>query len=293
MGMGSELYQSLPTARDVFDQADEVLGFSISQLCFKGPEEELKKTLNCQPAILTLSIALWEVMRSGLQDLKSQVSYVAGLSLGEYSALVASRVLGFKDALQLVMIRAQLMEESAAKGSGKMAAIIGLDNAAVKKVCAPQAGVQIANLNCPGQVVISGEKEAVDRAKGLLLQEGAKKAVDLQVNGAFHSRLMEPAAERFKKVLEQVKFNPAQIPLVSNVDGQPHSEPREIRENLQRQICSSVLWEDSMRFIIAKNINRFYEIGPGKVLKGLMRKIDANINVVNIENKEDIERLGG
>jgi [acyl-carrier-protein] S-malonyltransferase len=293
VGMGLDLYAASPAAKDVFDQADKILGFSISQLCFKGPLEELKKTANCQPAILTVSIAVLEALRSSKSFNSLQIGFVAGLSLGEYSGLVASQSLRFQDVLRLVRLRAELMEEAANNNPGKMAAIIGLRNEEVKSVCANLDGAQIANLNCPGQVVISGKKEAVDKAKELLIQKGAKRAVDLEVSGAFHSSLMQSAAEKFKRVLEEVKFSDPRIPLVSNVDARGHSQSREIRENLEKQICNSVLWEDSMRFIISQKVNQFYELGPGKVLKGLMRKIDNNIDVINIEKKEDIERTGG
>jgi [acyl-carrier-protein] S-malonyltransferase len=293
VGMGLDLYAAFPAAKDIFDEADKILGFSISQLCFKGPIEELKKTANCQLAILTVSIAALEALRSSKSFNPLQIGFVAGLSLGEYSGLVASQSLRFEDVLRLVRLRAELMEEAANNNPGKMAAIIGLRNEEVKSVCVNLDGAQIANLNCPGQVVISGKKEAVDKAKELLIQKGAKRAVDLEVSGAFHSSLMQSAAEKFKRVLEEVKFSDPRIPLVSNVDARGHSQSREIRENLEKQICNSVLWEDSMRFIISQKVNQFYELGPGKVLKGLMRKIDNNIDVINIEKKEDIERTGG
>ena len=293
IGMGLDIYTAHPAAKDVFNQADKILGFPISHLCFNGPEEELKKTSNCHPAILTASIAILEAWRLSKSFDSLKIGFVAGLSLGEYSALVASQSLEFGDVLRLVRLRAELMEEAANNNPGKMAAIIGLKNEEAKSVCNSLEGVQIANLNCPGQVVISGKKDAVDEAKELLIQKGAKKCVDLEVSGAFHSSLMQPAADKFKGVLEEVKISDAKIPLVSNVDARAHVKSQEIRENLERQICNSVLWEDSMRFIISQKVSRFYEIGPGRVLKGLLRKIDNNIDVINIEKNEDVKSTGG
>ncbi len=293
IGMGGDLYESYPAARQIFDQADKTLGFKISQICFSGQEEMLKSTTVQQPAVLTVSIAALEAFKSEVRKQKSEVSYVAGLSLGEYSALVASGALPFEQALRLVRKRAELMEEAAKQNPGKMTAIIGLDREDIKNICKEVGEVGIANFNCPGQSVITGKIDAVDKAKGLTLQRGAKRVIDLKVNGAFHSFLMKEAANVFKKALEGAEFNNSDIPLVSNVDAQAHRDKSEIKENLERQIYSSVLWEDSMRFIISKGTSTFYEVGPGKVLKGLMRQIEKNVEVINIEKKEDIANFGG
>ncbi len=285
IGMGKDLYEAFAESKAVFDKANSVLGFDLKKLCFEGPENMLKMTYICQPAILTVSIACLEALRAKLDIV---AGYTAGLSLGEYSALVAAGVLQFQDALKVVRRRAALMDEAAKENPGKMAAIIGLDRDEVESLCRVSGRVSIANLNCPEQVVISGEKEAVDKAKDLALQKGAKKAIDLEVSGAFHSSLMRGVAKKFKEVLERVNFKEAKMPLVGNVDADATINPLDIRQNLEKQIYSPVLWEDSMRFILAQGINKFYEIGPGKVLKGLMRRIDENAEVINIEKKEDI-----
>ncbi len=260
----------------------------IKKACFEGPEEMLKKTNICQPAILTISIACLKAFQSRCNIISA---YTAGLSLGEYSALVASGVLQFEDVLRLVRKRAELMDEAARKHPGKMAAIIGLDKDLVKQIC---RGAEIANLNCPGQVVISGRIEAVDKAKELALQKGAKMAIDLEVSGAFHSSLMQEASMEFKDFLEKsAPFDIPSIPIVSNVDARPEYKIVEIRDNLVRQIYRPVLWEDSMCFILSQGITKFFEFGPGKVLKGLMRRIYPNVEVINIEKKEDIFNLEG
>lgn len=285
VGMGKDLYESFPESKAVFDRAEKVLGWDIKGRCFAGPEDMLKMTHICQPAIFTVSIASLVAFKS---KFNSTASYTAGLSLGEYSALVASGVLQFEDAIRLVRKRAELMNEAALKHPGKMAAIIGLDKDKVKKICLISGRVDIANLNCPGQVVISGEKEAVDKVKESALQKGAKIAKDLEVSGAFHSSLMWETAMEFRDILNNIPFNPPDIPVVSNVDALPKYKTVQIMENLAKQIYSPVLWEDSMKFILSQGIRNFIEFGPGNVLKGLMRRISEDAQVINIEKKEDI-----
>lgn len=280
VGMGKDLYESFPEAKAVFDKADGVLGFSLSELCFAGPQPELTKTVNCQPAILTMSVAAWEAF-------KPKANYAAGLSLGEYSALVATGALSFEDAVYLVRRRGEFMEEEAHKKAGKMLSVIGLDSAAIKEVCS-KAHTEIANLNCPGQIVISGGVKEIQDAQGLVKERGAKMAIPLEVGGAFHSSFMREAGLKLAKELEKVKINTPQYPVVSNVTAKPVNSADEIKDNLIKQVSSSVLWEDSMKFILSKNVNTFFEFGPGKVLKGLMRRIEPNAQVINIEKKEDI-----
>ncbi|MEK6727735.1 MAG: ACP S-malonyltransferase [Candidatus Omnitrophota bacterium] len=289
VGMGKDLYETFPESKLVFDKANKALGFSLSGLCFADSPEMLKLTIMSQPAILTTSIAAFEAFKARINV---QPTFVAGLSLGEYSALVVSGVLQFEDAVRLVRKRAELMNEATLKHPGKMAAIIGIDKETVGQICLASGGVFIANLNCPGQTVISGEKEAVDKAKDFALQKGAKMAVDLEVSGAFHSSLMWEAAMEFKNFIEQrVPFCEPKIPVVSNVDARPKYKIVQIMENLVTQIYKPVLWEDSMRFILSQGITKFYEFGPGKVLKGLMRRIDSSAQVISIEKKEDILAL--
>ena len=285
--MGKDLWDSFPQAKAIFEKADKVLGFSISDLCFNGPLEELTKTSNCQPAIVTMSIACWQAYLSKNPQIGG---YMAGLSLGEYSALVASGALNFQDAVYLVWRRGQFMEEEATKYPGKMLSVIGLDLTKVKEVCV-EVKVEVANINCPGQIVISGSAESIARAQILAKEKGAKLAVVLEVSGAFHSSFMQGASLKLAKELEKININSPKIPVICNVTGKPVLMVQEIKRNLIQQVSASVLWEDSMKLILSNGVNSFIEFGPGKVLKGLMRRIDSNAQVVNIEKEEDISKL--
>jgi [acyl-carrier-protein] S-malonyltransferase len=284
VGMGKDLYASFPSAKAIFEQADKVLGFSISDLCFNGPLEELTKTSNCQPAIVTMSIACWQAYLSKNPKVNG---YMAGLSLGEYSALVAAGALSFQDAVYLVWRRGQFMEEEAAKYPGKMLSVIGLDLAKVKEICA-EVKAEVANINCPGQVVISGSAESIDQAQILAKEKGAKLAMALEVSGAFHSSFMQGACLKLSRELEKINICSPKFPVICNVTGKPVLTASEIKQNLIQQVSTSVLWEDSIKFILSKNITTFFEFGPGKVLKGLMRRIDNSVQVVNIEQSADI-----
>lgn len=293
VGMGRDLYESFPESRQIFDRADKVLGLSLSRLCFHGPIEELTKTNNCQPAIFTMSIAVWEAFRNSVRVPEDQsIGYVAGLSLGEYSALVASEVMSFEDAVYLVRRRGEFMEEEALNRPGRMASVLGLDLAAVRQIC-QEAGVEVANINSPGQIVISGGIKEIQEAVKLSEDKGAKRVILLEVSGAFHSSFMQGASLRLAKELEKVGVKNPKIPLISNVTARPAASSLEIKDNLIKQVASGVLWEDSMNFILSKGITKFFEFGPGRVLKGLMRKIDSRAEVVNIEKKEDILALKG
>lgn len=292
VSMGKDLYDTFPESKAIFDKAQDVLGWDLRARCFEGPEEMLKTTEICQPAVLTMSIAAFEAFKAVAGAPIEDVGFTSGLSLGEYSALVASGVLKFEDAVRAVQKRADLMNSAALKNPGKMAAIIGLDAGIIKEICFNTQGVEIANLNCPGQVVISGQKESVDCARDLALEKGAKRAVDLDVSGAFHSSLMREAAEEFKDYIkDNLPLQEPEIPVVSNVDAIPKTKIVQFRESLVKQIYSSVLWEDSMRFMLSQGITKFYEFGPGKVLKGLMRRIDPKAEVINIGKKEDVLNL--
>jgi [acyl-carrier-protein] S-malonyltransferase len=287
VGMGKDLYGSFPESRKVFEQADEVLGFSLSRLCFEGPKEELTRTINSQPAILTVSIAALEAYRSQGGRTSEEAAYTAGLSLGEYSALVAAGAINFTDAVYLVRRRGEFMEEEAIKTPGKMLSIIGLDLEKVKELSS-KTGVEIANINCPGQTVISGGVREITQAQNAAKELGAKMAVLLDVSGAFHSSFMQGASLRLAAELDKIKINNPRIMVISNVTARPALSAEEIKENLIRQVSGSVLWEDSMKFMLAQGIGNFIEFGPGKVLKGLMRRIDANASVKNVERKEDL-----
>lgn len=284
VGMGKDLWSTFTQAKAIFEKADKILGFSISDLCFNGPLEELTKTNNCQPAILTASIACWQAYLSKNPKVDG---YMAGLSLGEYSALVASGALNFEDAIYLVRRRGQFMEEEAANYSGKMLSVIGLDLAIVKEICA-EVKAEVANVNCPGQVVISGSPESITRAQILAKEKGAKLAVVLEVSGAFHSSFMQGASLKLALELEKINISSPNFPVICNVTGKPVLTVHEVRQNLIFQVSRSVLWEDSMRLILSKGVTNFIEFGPGKVLKGLMRRIDNNAKVVNVEKSADI-----
>jgi len=285
VGMGKDLYESFPEAAKVFDRAEELLGIQLKKLCFNGPEEALKSTNISQPAIVTASIAAFEVFKS-----KSNLapSFFAGLSLGEYSALIASGAITFDDGIRLISKRGQLMEEASRKHPGKMAAVLELPVEKLNEICL-KSGAEIANLNCPGQTVITGKAEAVSQAMELCNQAGAKRVIPLEVSGGFHSSLMSEAALELKLVLDKIQISEPKFPVVSNYTAQPQLQAGQIRENLVNQIKGSVRWEESMRYILSERVTKFYEFGPGKVLKGLMRRIDSSAQVINIEKKSDIE----
>ncbi len=289
LGMGKDLYEVYPDARAVFDSADKRLGFSLSNLCFGGPKEELTKTNNAQPAILTMTIACWEVFKRVSGYRLSVDDCACGLSLGEYSALVASEALSFEDAVYLVRRRGEFMEEEALKHPGKMACVLGLSFDQAKDV-ASKSNTEVANINSPGQIVLSGAPEDIDRAKKVAEEFGARGVVILDVSGAFHSSFMRGAADRLAGELDKIKINKPKLTVVANVTAAVVSEPQQIKELLVKQVYSSVLWEDSIRFVLSKGILNFIEFGPGKVLKGLMRKIDDKASVSNVEKKEDIVR---
>jgi [acyl-carrier-protein] S-malonyltransferase len=283
-GMGKDLYETFPESKAVFDKADKVLGFSLSELMFKGASDELKLTINSQPAILTMSIACFEAFKARSGAL---AAFVAGLSLGEYSALIAAGSFSFEDGLRLVRKRAQIMDDASRRYPGKMAAVLDLSIDKIKDICL-KSGAEIANLNAPGQIVISGKKETVDAACNLCTEAGAKRVIELEVSGAFHSSLMLEASKELKQSLDSISLTAPLVPVISNYTALAENTIPEIRENLIRQMYSPVKWEDSMKFILSRGIMNFIEFGPGKILKGLMRRIDSNAQVITIEKKEDI-----
>jgi len=361
VGMGREFYETSEAARTIFDQADRLLGNDLKSVIFEGPPEKLTQTAFCQPAILTVSVAALKALQAHPQFQNLAVRFAAGLSLGEYSALVAAGALTFEDALRLVERRAFFMEEAARLAQGTMAAVIGFDRDRLLKICS-ETGAEVANFNSPEQIVITGGLEKVREAcrriqaegptsaaatkfsgissgtsargasppsasrplvgtehppivgeqvpphplsalaeyktkescKGTRAEDparGAKSVIPLEVSGAFHSSLMQPAARKFEGELKKVSFQSCRIPVVSNVHAQPHRDPDSIRRDLARQIVSSVRWEESVRTIASQGITDFIEIGPGKVLKGLVRRIDPSLRVCTIERPEDIEGL--
>lgn len=285
--MGRELAANHPAARSVFEEADKALGFSISELCFNGTEEALKLTANTQPAILTVSVAAYRV----LEENGVQPAYVAGHSLGEFSALVAAGGLQFSDAVRLVRHRGEYMQTAVPEGVGAMAAILGLAPAQVAGICRQAADGQVvapANLNSPEQTVISGHAEAVKRAVELASAGGAKRAVMLPVSAPFHSSLMQPAAVRLEADLRATEFHDLHVPLVNNVDAEQTTSGDEEREALIRQVTLPVRWEESIRELIEQGVNTFVEVGPGRVLTGLLRQIDRSIHVFNVEDEKSL-----
>jgi [acyl-carrier-protein] S-malonyltransferase len=287
VGMGKDLYDNYSQSKVVFDRAEEILSdIDIKGLCFEGPIEELTRTANSQVTILVASMASLRALDSNALN----PVVCAGLSLGELSALVASRAIGFEDALRLVRRRGELMEQASLKNPGSMASIIGLSFEDLIKLC-NESGSEIANLNSPGQIVISGTKESVDNTIRLATEKGAKKCIPLGVSGAFHSSLMKDIAGLFKTELDKVKFSSPGIGVVSNVTADYEKTPEEIKHNLVRQLYSPVRWEESIRRIAGQGIDTFFEIGPGKVLKGLLRRIDSDLKVYNIEKTEDIAMI--
>lgn len=288
VGMGRALADAFPEARDAFATADRVLGFALSEVCWNGPAEELKKSSITQPALLTHSVAAWRLVEAaGLVP-----DYTAGHSLGEYSACVAAGALSFEDALRLTRRRGELMYEAGLARPGVMAAILGLARADVEAVCAEAASagvVRAANLNAPGQVVISGEAAAVDRVCELAKAKGAKRTIKLEVSGAFHSPLMEQAAAGLRAALADVTIRDARCPVVSNAWAKPVRAAGEIREALEAQLLSSVHWEDSMRWLRGPGgVEGFVELGTGKVLRGLLRTIDATAQSWNVEDPDSL-----
>ena len=289
VGMGKELFDNFAAAREVFEAADEALGFSLSEMCFSGEEADLQLTANTQPAILTASIAAYYAsMAEGLPE----PDFVAGHSLGEYSALVAASVLDFADAVQIVRKRGAYMQQAVPVGVGAMAAILGLDIVTVEEGCAEAANGQIcspANINSPSQIVIAGNSEAIDRACEILKEKGAKRAIKLNVSAPFHCALMMPAEERLAADLGRLEYGDFAFPIVHNVDAAVNSDRSKVRENLTAQVSSPVRWLQSAETMTAAGVGRFVEIGPGKVLTGLVRQISRDVTYANIENLDSLK----
>jgi [acyl-carrier-protein] S-malonyltransferase len=292
VGMGKALAEAFPAAREVFAEADEALGFRLSEICWDGPAERLRETRYTQPALLTHSVAAWRLVeRSGLRP-----EWTAGHSLGEYSACVAAGALEFRDAVRLVHLRGTLMFEAGQQRPGTMAALLGVDREVAGRICAaaaPQGVVVPANFNAPGQIVISGERPAVEEAVRIGPELGAKRAVMLDVSGAFHSPLMESAARGLGEALDRTTFREPRCPVVANVSAAPLSRADEIREALKRQVLGAVRWEDSMRLLLESGAEGFVEIGTGRVLRGLLRSIEKTAASWNIEDPATLEATLG
>lgn len=288
MGMGRSLFETSPAAREIFERADDALGFSLSRLCFEGPEDELRLTANTQPGILAASVA---ALRA-LEARGATADFVAGHSLGEYSALVAAGSMKFEDAIKTVRRRGEFMQEAVPSGDGAMAALLGLSIESVESLCDEASSLGVcapANINSPNQTVIAGAKAAVERAAELAQARGAKRIVMLSVSAPFHCELMKPAAGRLAAVLNEIEFKDLNVPLVTNVDARLITFGEEARDSLLRQVASPVRWSQSVQMLIDQGVGRFVEVGPGKVLSGLVRQISRDCRLLNVEDAQSLD----
>jgi [acyl-carrier-protein] S-malonyltransferase len=286
VGMGKDLAEKFPAAQAWFDRANAALGYDLTEICFKGPEADLTKTENAQPGIFLVSWIAFQLLKAQAPQLKYDAA--AGLSLGEFTALTAAGALSFEDGLRVVRQRGKFMQEACDVTQGGMAAIIGLEEAPTREVCA-EAGVVLANLNCPGQLVISGESEKIKTACELAKTKGAKRALPLPVAGAYHSPLMASAQSKLGAELARVNLVMPGIPVISNVTAQAHGTPAEISARLVEQVCASVLWEASMRALIAQGYTRFIELGPGTALSGFLKRIDKSVTLLNVADAASLQ----
>lgn len=291
VGMGRDVYDTIESARAVFDEADAALGFKLSDIIFEGPADVLKQTAYTQPALLTVSTALLEALKErGLS-----ADYAAGHSLGEYSALVAAGALPFAEAVRAVRLRGEFMEQAVPGGQGAMAAVLGAEREALSALCesvsAAEGTVELANVNCPGQIVVSGTAAGVAAVVERGKEAGAKRVIPLEVSGPFHSSLMKPAAEKLAPVLESLTFADASVPVVVNVTARPVTDKDEIRRLLVEQVYSPVLWEDTIRWLIGEGVDTFVEIGSGTVLAGLIKKTDKTVRVISVNSEQSLADL--
>ena len=286
VGMGRDLAEKFPSANAWFDRANAALGYDLTKICFHGSDAELTKTENAQPAIFLVSWVAFQLLKEQAPSLKFDAT--AGLSLGEFTALTAADAMSFEDGLRVVRQRGKFMQQACEATKGGMAAVIGVDETGTREVCA-QAGVVLANLNCPGQLVISGEEENILHACDLAKAKGARKAIPLPVAGAYHSPLMAGAQPKLLAELTRVKWSPPAVPVISNVTAQPHGAPDEISARLVEQVTSSVLWEKSMRHLLAQGFTRFIELGPGTALSGFMKRIDKGAQMLNVADVASLE----
>ena len=295
VGMGKDIVETFPAAAEIFQKANQILGFDLQSICFEGPAERLNTTLMSQPAIFTVSAAILEVLKTNPITSKIKPDAVAGLSLGEYSALYCAGVVSFEEGLKLVARRGQAMQEAADKHGGAMVSIIGLDDTKVRQICEEASEGELlmeVNFNCPGQIVISGTITACDRAKKLAAKYGAMKVIQLDVAGAFHTGMMSSAIDALDAVLQTIKMaEPNSVQIIANVNADYYKSAGEIKAGLKKQLVSPVLWQKSMERLIADGVQCFYEIGPGRVLAGLMKRIDRKAKVINISSAQAISGL--
>ena len=291
IGMGCDLYHNFGSAKAVFDQADEAVGFPLSRLCFEGPEDELRQTVNAQPAIVTVSFACLEAARNlGVSSGLAPASFVAGHSLGEYTALAAAGALDFATTVYLARERGRLMHQAGQIVPGGMAAIIGLDEPLLAEVCT-ETGARIANINCPGQIVISGAENNLAQAMDLAKARGAYRVIRLQVSGAFHTPLMQPAVDGMAEIIATLSFAEPAVSIIANTTAQPLTTAESVKEELLRQLCNCVQWQRSVEYMVSDGVSTFIELGPGKVLAGLIKRIDKDVKIVNIGDADAIRNI--
>ena len=286
VGMGKDFYDAIPECKALFDKANEVLGYDIAAICFNGPEDELKKSHNTQPAIFTVSAAAFEAMK--LKKPSLTFDFAAGHSLGEWGALYAAGAISFEDTLRVLKARGEFIQAACEANPGAMLAVINLDRAALEKISA-DAGVTLANINSPEQIVLSGTAEGIAKAEALCKDAGAKRALPLPVAGAFHSPLMQPAADKMAEFLKDIPLSAPRIPVLSNVTAAPHGDADSIRKNMVAQITGGVRWVECMQYFSAAGMTEAVECGPGKVLAGLMKRIDKTVTVSNIGGISDLD----
>jgi len=289
LGMGRDLYDNFDSAKAVFKQADEALGFPLSRLCFEGPEDELRLTINAQPALVVVSFACLRATRE-VGDSLPAPAYVAGHSLGEYTALAEANVLDFTTTVSLARERGRLMYEAGLKKPGGMVAIIGLDEALLAEVC-QETDTRIANFNCPGQLVISGAKENLPKAADLAKAKGASRTIPLPVSGAFHTPLMQPAVDGMSEIIGTLNFQDPTVPIIANTTAQPLTTAEQVKSELITQLCNGIQWQRSIEHMVDNGVSTFIEIGPGKVLSGLIKRINKDVNTLNIGDVEGIKNL--
>lgn len=287
VGMGRRLAETLPAARELYDRANKTLGYDLAQLCFEGPAERLDSTVYAQPALFVTSLVAVEALRTSAPEKLAGCGAAAGLSLGEYTALVFAGAMDFETGLSIVKERGEAMQAAADAAPSGMVSVLGLERDQVQRLCddarVPGGTLQLANLLCPGNLVVSGDRASCARVLELAEGAGAMKALPLAVAGAFHTPIMQPAVERLRAKLARASLSAPRIPVVLNVDAQPHADPDEIRRLLVEQVVSAVRWEDSIRYLLAQGFDEFYELGPGRVLRGLLRRIDRKLACENVE----------
>ncbi len=290
VGMGRDLYDNFDSARAILDQADDALGFPLSKLCFEGPEDELRQTINAQPALVAASLACLQAARDISHHSLPAPDFMAGHSLGEYTALAVAGVFDFATAVRLARERGRLMHEAGQARPGSMAAIIGLDEAPLAEVC-QQTGACIANINCPGQIVISGATENIVRAMEMATTKGASRVIPLEVSGAFHTPLMQTAVDGMAEFMSSLSFQEPAIPIIGNTTAEPIANAESVRTELLNQLCNPVQWQRSIEYMVKKGVSTFIEIGPGKVLTGLIKRIDKEVKTINVGDLEAVKSL--